>query len=73
MIFMGIVVGKILDDHGPAIPLMMGTFLHVFGLMLTSVSTTYEQIILCQGVLSAIGCSMIFYPAFNCVRLEYLF
>ncbi|KAK8123713.1 hypothetical protein PG999_003631 [Apiospora kogelbergensis] len=72
MIFMGIVVGKILDDHGPAIPLMMGTFLHVFGLMLTSVSTTYEQIILCQGVLSAIGCSMIFYPAFNCVSTWFL-
>ncbi|KAK6837968.1 hypothetical protein PG987_006249 [Apiospora arundinis] len=72
MIFMGVFVGKILDDHGPAIPLIMGTFLHVFGLMLTSVSDTYEQIILCQGVLSAIGCSMIFYPAFNCVSTWFL-
>ncbi|RYP49869.1 hypothetical protein DL768_004485 [Monosporascus sp. mg162] len=72
MVFMGLIVGKILDDHGPAIPLLFGTFLHVIGLILTSLSSTYAQILLSQAVLSAIGASMVFYPAFNCVSTWFM-
>jgi hypothetical protein len=60
-------VGKIYDDHGPSLLLLFGTFLHVFGLMLTSTGTTYVQIILSQSICSGIGASMVFYPAVNCV------
>jgi hypothetical protein len=67
MIFSGLFVGKVIDDFGPMIPLFLGTFLHVFGLMMTSISKTYYQILLSQAVCSAIGSSMVFYPAITCV------
>lgn len=67
MLFAGLLVGKIFDDHGPHLLLASGTFLHVFGLILTSVSDNYVQILLSQAVCSALGASMVFYPAVSCV------
>jgi hypothetical protein len=67
MLFAGLLVGKVFDDHGPSLLLAGGTFLHVFGLMLTSVSDQYVQILLSQAVCSALGASMVFYPAVSCV------
>jgi nitrate/nitrite transporter NarK len=63
----GIVAGKVFDDYGPRYLLAIGTFLHVFGLMMTSISKTYYQIILSQSVCSAIGASLVFSPAFSSV------
>lgn len=67
MIFSGLFIGKVIDDYGPALPLAIGTFFHVFGLMMVSISKTYYQIVLSQAICSAIGASMVFYPAFTCV------
>lgn len=67
MLFGGIFIGKIFDDYVPRSVLIVGTFLHVFGLMMTSISSKYYQILLSQAVCSAIGSSMVFYPAFTCV------
>jgi nitrate/nitrite transporter NarK len=67
MLFGGILVGKIFDDYGPQSLLSSGTFLHVFGLMMTSISDQYYQILLSQAFCSALGASMVFYPAFTCV------
>ncbi|KAJ3959585.1 hypothetical protein N0V92_003801 [Colletotrichum tropicale] len=36
MIFSGLFVGKVIDDYGPALPLAIGTFFHVFGLMMVT-------------------------------------
>ncbi|TDZ40373.1 MFS transporter asaE [Colletotrichum spinosum] len=72
MIFSGLFIGKIIDDYGPAIPLAVGTFFHVFGLMMVSISKTYYQILLSQAICSAIGASMVFYPAFTCVTTWFL-
>ena len=47
--------------------MLIGSFLHVFGLMMASISTKYYQFLLSQAVCSPIGASMIFYPAFSCV------
>jgi FtsH-binding integral membrane protein len=63
----GVLVGTLFDDGGPAYLLAFGTFLHVLGLILTSVSTTYVQILLCQGVVSAFGSCMLLFPAVSCV------
>lgn len=40
--------------------MIVGSFLHVFGLMMASISTEYYQILLSQGVCSAIGAASIF-------------
>ncbi len=45
----------------------MGTLLHVFGLMMASLSTQYYQIMLSQGICSAIGVAAIFQPALGCI------
>ncbi|RDW66467.1 hypothetical protein BP6252_10102 [Coleophoma cylindrospora] len=64
---MGPVVGKIYDSYGPRYLLVAGSFLHVFGLMMASISTTYYQLLLSQGICSAIGVACIFQPAMTCV------
>jgi MFS family permease len=71
--FMGLggpFVGKIFDDYGPRYLLSVGSFLHVFGLMMTSISKKYYQILLSQAVCSAIGASMVFYPGLSCVSSD---
>lgn len=55
-------IGLIYDKYGPRQLIIVGTFLHVFGLMMTSISTQYYQILLSQGVCSAIGVSAIYQP-----------
>lgn len=72
MLFGGSFAGKVFDDYGPAPLLAVGTFLHVFGLMMTSISKEYYQFLLSQAVCSAIGASLVFYPAFTCVSFRRL-
>lgn len=67
MLFGGTFVGKIFDNYGARYLLLTGTFFHVFGLMMTSISTKYYQLLLSQAICSPIGASMVFYPAFTCV------
>ncbi|MCJ1319749.1 hypothetical protein MMC15_005085 [Xylographa vitiligo] len=68
MMFLGgPIMGKLYDNYGPRYLLLVGTFLHVFGLMMTSISTEYYQFILAQGICSPIGASMVFYPALSAV------
>ncbi|KAF4428238.1 monocarboxylate transporter 2 [Fusarium acutatum] len=61
LFFWGPVVGYMTDNYGPRIPILIGSFLHVFGLMMTSLSKKYYQIILSQSICSALGCSFLFY------------
>ena len=67
MFFAGPFVGKIFDNFGPRYLLLGGSFLHVFGLMMTSLSTSYYQLILAQGICSPLGASAIFYAAMSSV------
>jgi MFS family permease len=55
------------DNYGPRYLIMAGMFFHVFGLMMASISTKYYQFFLAQGVCSALGCSLFFYPAMSAV------
>jgi MFS family permease len=61
-LFKGPVVGKLHDSYGPRYLILAGTFLHVFGLLMASISTTYYQLLLSQGLCSAIGVSAVFQP-----------
>lgn len=67
MLFSGIITGKLFDEYGPAVPLAVGTFLHVFGIMMISLSTEFYQLLLSQSVCSGIGASLIFFPSSTCV------
>lgn len=58
----GPVVGTLYDKCGPRWLVLIGSLLHVFGIMMTSLATEYYQILLAQGVCSAIGVSAIFQP-----------
>ncbi|KAE8341045.1 hypothetical protein BDV24DRAFT_57458 [Aspergillus arachidicola] len=62
----GLVIGRVFDNYGPKWLLLIGTFLHVFGLMMTSISKEYYQFILAQGICSPLGASFVFYPALSC-------
>ena len=66
MLFGGTFVGRLFDSYGPRYLLLGGTFFHVFGLLMTSISKKYYQLMLSQAICSSIGASMVFTPAFNC-------
>lgn len=66
-------MGKMTDDLGPGIPVLIGTFLHVFGLMMTSLSKEYYQIFLAQSICSAMGCSFLFNARKSCQVLVSLY
>ena len=59
--FGGIAFGHLFDTYGPRYLLLTGSFMHVFGLMMTSFGNNYYQFFLAQSVCSAIGASAIFY------------
>ena len=45
MFFFGPIIGKLYDNYGPKYLLLVGTFLEVFGLMMTSLATEYYQLV----------------------------
>lgn len=66
MSFLGPIIGQLFDRYGPAKIIMVGSFLHVFGLMMASLATEYYQFLLSQGVCSAIGSASVFMCALGC-------
>ncbi|KAH6972367.1 major facilitator superfamily domain-containing protein [Ilyonectria sp. MPI-CAGE-AT-0026] len=68
MMGMGPIIGMVYDRYGPRQLILAGTFLHVFGIMMTSLGKEYYQIMLAQGVCSALGVSAIFQPALNTIH-----
>lgn len=67
MSFMGPFIGVLFDRYGPEKLLIAGSLMHVFGLMMASISTKYYQFLLSQGVCSAIGVAAVFLSAIACV------
>lgn len=55
--------GALFDRFGPRVPLFIGSFMHLFGLIMLSLSHKYYQILLSQSVCSGIGLSLIMMPA----------
>jgi MFS family permease len=64
----GLFVGIIYDRYGTRWLLLVGSFMHVFGIMMSSVSTKYYEILLAQGFCSGIGCAMLFQPCMPTLR-----
>lgn len=69
ILFQGPVVGALYDRYGPRWLLVGGTLMHVFGIMMASLSTEYYQLLLAQGVCSGIGAAAIFQPGRLCHHL----
>lgn len=67
----GLIVGPFFDKYGPRWLLLIGTFLHVFGLMMTSLATEYYQFLLAQGVCSALGAACVFFASMNSVCISH--
>jgi MFS family permease len=59
----GIWAGRLSDKYGPTLPLGVGTFFLVLGIMMASISKTYYQFLLSQGFCVALGMGLIFTPA----------
>ena len=59
----GPIVGKLFDNYGPRGILLVGSFLHVFGVMMVSLGNQYYQFFLAQSVCSAIGVSALFFAS----------
>lgn len=63
LLFSGVVTGP-LFDYGFYRPLLLiGSLLEVLGLMTLSVSTTYYQVLLSQGVCIGLGGGMLYIPS----------
>lgn len=69
MLFFSPLSGYLFDNYGPRLPIFIGGLLHVFGLMMTSLSKEYYQFFLSQSVCSGLGTSLIFTPAMTSVGL----
>lgn len=63
----GPIFGTLFDNFGPRWILLAGSILHVFGLMMASLSTEYYQFILSQGICSSLGASAVFNACVNSV------
>ncbi|KAJ5093147.1 hypothetical protein N7456_009008 [Penicillium angulare] len=59
----GVVVGPAFDKGYLKTLIALGTFLVVFGLMMTSLATEYYQVFLAHGVAVGIGCACLFLPS----------
>ena len=67
MSFLGPILGRIYDRYGLRLLVGVGSFMHVFGLMMASLSTKYYQFLLSQGVCSAIGVAAVFMCAITTI------
>ncbi|PWY74481.1 MFS general substrate transporter [Aspergillus sclerotioniger CBS 115572] len=63
LFLVGVIVGPIFDKGHLRSLIATGTFLVVFGLMMTSLSTKYYQLFLAQGLTIGIGCAFLFLPS----------
>ncbi|PYH73363.1 MFS general substrate transporter [Aspergillus vadensis CBS 113365] len=65
MLALGPIVGRLSDTFGPRAVIIGGSFFHIFGVMMASISTKYYQILLAQGVCSPIGLCAIAQPVLS--------
>lgn len=67
MSVLGPLIGAVYDRHGMRLLLIVGSLMHVFGLMMASISSEYYQFLLSQGVCSAVGVAVCFLSAISAV------
>ncbi|KAK9365348.1 major facilitator superfamily domain-containing protein [Lipomyces kononenkoae] len=65
LLFSGLFVGHLFDCFGPRYLIFFGTFLQVFGIMMTSISHDYYQILICQAIVAPIGSAFTFHACLS--------
>jgi predicted MFS family arabinose efflux permease len=63
LLLVSVITGPLFDAGYFAMMVPVGTFLLVFGLMMSSISTKYYQIMLAQGICVGVGTGFLFMPA----------
>lgn len=63
LLTIGVVTGPIYDAGYFNALLIFGSFLVVFGMMMTSIATRFWQILLAQGLCIGLGCGCLFIPS----------
>lgn len=56
-------IGRIFDEFGPRVLMLVGTLIYVTSIMATSFATQYYQYILSQGILFGLGVGMLYVAA----------
>lgn len=52
-------IGRIFDEFGPRVLMLVGTLIYVTSIMATSFATQYYQYVLSQGILFGLGVGML--------------
>jgi len=63
LMFVGVLSGRLLDAGYLRTQLCAGIFLEVFGLMMSSISTKYWQILVSQGICVGLGAGLLYLPS----------
>ena len=71
LVVIGIFAGPLFDMGYLRYLLIVGNFLIVFGLFMLSISTTYYQVFLAQGVCFGLGSGMLYVPAIALVATQF--
>lgn len=61
--FFGVLAGELSDKYGPKLPIGIGGVVTVFGVMMSSISKKYYQILLSQGFCLSLGLGLSFTPS----------
>ncbi|KAF2102316.1 putative MFS monocarboxylate transporter [Rhizodiscina lignyota] len=72
LFFLGLPVGALYSRFGPRPLIWIGTFLHVFGIMMASLSRKEYQLVLSQGIWSPIGLAMCYHAAVQTLATWFL-
>jgi MFS family permease len=63
LLWAGVIAGPIFDKGHAKALVVVGSFLVVFGLMMTSLATEYYQVFLAHGACVGLGAGMVFLPS----------
>ncbi|KAK9328558.1 major facilitator superfamily domain-containing protein [Lipomyces starkeyi] len=63
LLIIGVVTGPVFDQGYFRLLVIIGSFLTVFGMMMTSLCTQYWQVILAQAVVTGLGSGCLFVPS----------
>ncbi|KAK4925405.1 hypothetical protein LTR28_012260, partial [Elasticomyces elasticus] len=71
LVLVGVIAGPLFDVGYYVILVYAGSFLLVFGIMMLSLSTTYWEVFLSQGLCMGLGSGLLYIPSLALVALSF--